>query len=70
MKDKTIENCFHKPTVQQIVFTQQTFNDIDSTANLLYNEAVTDLQANIDSLQRAKIVEQAMDIVKIYRWSI
>jgi hypothetical protein len=64
MKDATILNCFHKSTVQQTVFTQQTFDDVDTGANILYNEAVTDLQANIDSLQRAQIVQQAMDVNK------
>jgi hypothetical protein len=62
IKDATILNCFHKLTVQQTVFTQQTFDNVNSGANILYNEAVTDLQTNIDGLQRAQIVQQPMDI--------
>ena len=64
MKNTTIENCFHKSTVQQVAFTQQTFNRLNSDANSSYNEAITDLQANIDSLQKAHIVEQAIDVNK------
>jgi hypothetical protein len=52
MKDATIVNCFHKSTIQQTVFIQQTFDEVDSRANVLYNKAVTNLQANIDNLQR------------------
>ena len=59
IKDATILNCFHKSTVQQTVFTQQTFDNVNSRANILYNKAVTDLQANIDSLQRAQIVQDS-----------
>jgi hypothetical protein len=64
MKNTTIKNCFHKSTVQQVVFTQQTFNKLNFNANSSYYEAITNLQANIDSLQKACIVEQAMDIYK------
>jgi hypothetical protein len=64
MKNTTIENCFHKSTVQQVVFIQQTFDEINSDANASYYEAITDLQANIDSLQKAHIVEQPIDINK------
>ena|ERR1700730_15547046 len=38
------------------------FNNINSGANILYNKAVANLQANIDSLQKAQIVKQAIDI--------
>jgi hypothetical protein len=62
LKNTTILNCFHKSTVQQTVFTQQTFDDVDSGANILYINAVATLQANIDDLQQAQIVQQAMDI--------
>lgn len=62
MKDATILNCFHKSTVQQTVFTQQNFDNVNSKANILYNKAVTDLQANIDSLQKAQIVQQLINI--------
>jgi hypothetical protein len=62
MKDTIILNCFYKSIVQQMVFTQQTFDDVDSTATIQYNEAIIDLQANIDSLQRACIVIEAMDV--------
>jgi len=55
IKDSTITNCFHKSTIQQTAFTQQTYNaiDSDSEACMLYNQAISDLQGNIDSLQRA-----------------
>jgi hypothetical protein len=62
LKDTTIANCFHKSTIQQTVFTQQTFHDVDSNVNLLYNKALSDLQVNLDSLQQVQIVKQAIDI--------
>ena len=62
MKNTTILNCFYKSTVHQTVFTQQTFDNVDSGANILYTNAVATLQANINDLQQAQIVQQAMDI--------
>jgi hypothetical protein len=62
IKDTTILNCFHKSTIQQTVFTQQTFETTDFEANVLYSQAVSDLQGNIDSLQQVQIVKDAIDV--------
>jgi hypothetical protein len=34
----------------------------DSKADMLYSQAVSDLQGNIDNLQRAQIMKEAIDI--------
>jgi len=62
IKDTTILNCFHKSTIQQTVFTQQTFETTDFEASVLYSQAVSDLQGNIDSLQQVQIVKDALDV--------
>jgi hypothetical protein len=62
IKDATIANCFYKSTIQQTVYTQQTYETTDSEADVLYSQAVSDLQGNIDNLQRAQIVKEAIDI--------
>ena len=62
IKDATIANCFHKSAIRQTVYTQQTYEITDSKADVLYSQAVSDLQGNIDNLQRAQIVREAMDI--------
>jgi CRISPR/Cas system-associated protein Cas7 (RAMP superfamily) len=62
IKNTTILNCFHKSTIQQTVFTQQTFETTDFEASVLYSQAVSDLQGNINSLQQVQVVKDAIDV--------